>query len=478
MTYGHVTPEIIAELEKIAPGRVVVGKNVNPDYGRDEMPIYGTSMPDVTIDVLSTEEVSAIMKICYKNSIPVTTRGAGTGLVGGCVPVLGGIVLCTTHMDKILNIDEEQFCAIAQPGVLLKTMQEAALERGLMYPPDPGQKLATVGGNVSTNAGGMRAIKYGTTKDWVDGMTVVLPNGDILDLGSSVKKSSMGYNLTQLITGSEGTLAIITELKLRLVKAAKLAISVLAPFEVLPAALETVPKIFAGSFRPTCLEFFGKDILEMSEEYVGRAVYPKEVEGTPIGAYLLLVFEGETMDEIEPTLEKITDFLLENGAMDVMIADTPVKIKDIWEARGAFFEAIFDLHKLYDENDVVVPINRIAEFVEFFTNEAKQYDFDVTYLGHAGDGNLHTFAISNDMDPEEFKRQVYPWMVAMYAKAKEMHGEITGEHGVGSGKVEFFRDYVGPEIYEISRKIKHTFDPKLILNPGKVCFTAKEMKEV
>jgi len=433
-------------------------------------------MPEVSIDVLTTEEVSEIMKVCYENNIPVTTRGAGTGLVGGCVPIFGGVVICTARMDKILSFDEEQFAVVTQPGVLLETLKAAALERGLMYPPDPGQKLGTIGGNVSTNAGGMRAIKYGVTKDYVRGMTVLMADGEIRKLGRNVLKASMGYNIPQLITGAEGTLGIITELILKLIKAPKLEISVIAPFEDLDTALEVVPKVFKSSFRPTALEFFEKDMLRLSEEYVGREVWPKEVEGKPIQAYLLLIFDGDSMDEIEPVLEKMTEFMLEHGAMDVMIIDTPNRIKDIWSVRSVFLDAIFELHKLYDENDVVVPIYKIAEFVRFFNKEAEKYDFDVVYLGHAGDGNLHIFGVSNDMEEEKFKRQVHEWMVAMYDKAKEMGGELTGEHGIGFGKIKYFEDYVSGRVMELHREIKKIFDPKLILNPGKVAFMTEYSK--
>jgi glycolate oxidase len=471
MAYKQLTPEIVAALEKVVGAdRVVKGENLNPDYGRDEMPIYGTKMPEVTIDVLTTEEVSEIMKICYANDIPVTTRGAGTGLVGGCVPVHGGVVVCTARMNNILSWDEKQFAVYTQPGVLLQDLKAAAVAKGLMYPPDPGQKLGSIGGNVSTNAGGMRAIKYGTTKDYVRGMTVVLPNGEILKLGANVAKTSMGYNLCQLITGAEGTLGIITELTLKLIKKPNLEISVMAPFDVLDTALEAVPKIFQGSFRPTALEFFEREMLILAEKYVGKEVWPREVDGNPVQAYLLLIFDGDSMEEIEPTLEKITDFLLENGAMDVMVADTPNKINDIWSVRGVFLDAVFESHKLFDENDVVVPIYKIGEFVKFFSKEAEKYDFDIIYLGHAGDGNLHIFGVSNTMEEEEFKRQIHPWMVAMYEKAKEMGGELTGEHGIGFGKVPYFEDYVGELTMELHRGIKQVFDPKLLLNPGKVSY--------
>jgi len=477
MNYKQLTPEIITRLEEVVGAdRVIRGDNISPDYAHDEMPIYGEKLPEVSIDVLTTEEVSEIMKICYSNDIPVTTRGAGTGLVGGAVPIYGGVVICTARMNKILSWDEKQFAVYTQPGVLLQDLKAAAIEKGLMYPPDPGQKLATIGGNVSTNAGGMRAIKYGTTKDYVRGMTVVMPNGDIMKFGANVAKTSSGYNFCQLITGAEGTLGIITELCMKLIKKPALEISVLAPFEELSTALEAVPKIFQAGFRPTAIEFFERPVLLLSEKFVGKDVWVKEIDGVDVQAYLLLIFDGDSMDEIEPHLERITDFLLEEGAMDVMIADTPAAIKNIWDIRGAFLDAIFESYELYDENDVVVPYYKIAEFVDFFSKEAEKYDFELMYLGHAGDGNLHIFGLSNDMEEDEFKRQTHKWMVDMYKKAKEMGGELSGEHGVGFGKVEYFEDYVGDNIIELHKQIKQVFDPKLLLNPGKIAFRSEFSK--
>lgn len=216
-TYNAVTPEIIEKLKEISGSRVIVGDEVNPDYSRDEMPIYGTKMPEVSIDVTSTEEVSAIMKVCYENNIPVTCRGAGTGLVGACTPIAGGVVLCTMRMKEILEYDTENFVVRVQPGVLLNDLAEDALKQGLMYPPDPGEKFATLGGNVATNAGGMRAVKYGATRDYVRAMTVVLPTGEIVKMGATVSKTSSGYSLLNLMVGSEGTLGIITELTLKLI---------------------------------------------------------------------------------------------------------------------------------------------------------------------------------------------------------------------------------------------------------------------
>lgn len=469
--YNPVTPEIIAQLEQVVPGRVVVGADVNPDYSRDEMPIYGTRMPEVSIDVLTTEEVAGIVKICYENNIPVTTRGAGTGLAGGCTPICGGVVICTMRMNKILSYDLENFAVTVQPGVLLQQLADDALQHGCMYPPDPGEKMATLGGNVSTNAGGMRAVKYGCTRDYVRAMTVVLPTGEITHFGSTVSKTSSGYSLTNLMIGSEGTLGIITELTLKLIPAPKATISLMAPFEDLDACISTVPKVFMNHFKPQALEFFEREILISSEEYLGKQVFPRQIEGTDVGAYLLMTFDGDSDDELDPIVERAAEMLLEEGAMDVLVADTAPKLKDTWAARSSFLEGIEEQTKLLDECDVVVPVNKIADYVRFVNETGDKFDFTVKYFGHAGDGNLHIYTCSNDMEEDAFRQQVDAFMSAIYKKAVELGGQISGEHGIGMGKVKYLAEAVGPVNMQLMQGIKKVFDPKMILNPGKVCCT-------
>ena len=469
--YNSVTPEIIAQLEQVVPGRVVVGADVNPDYSRDEMPIYGTRMPEVSIDVLTTEEVAGIVKICYENNIPVTTRGAGTGLAGGCTPICGGVVICTMRMNKILSYDLENFAVTVQPGVLLQQLADDALQHGCMYPPDPGEKMATLGGNVSTNAGGMRAVKYGCTRDYVRAMTVVLPTGEITHFGSTVSKTSSGYSMTNLMIGSEGTLGIITELTLKLIPAPKATISLMAPFEDLDACISTVPKVFMNHFKPQALEFFEREILISSEEYLGKQVFPRQIEGTDVGAYLLMTFDGDSDDELDPLVERAAEMLLEEGAMDVLVADTAPKLKDTWAARSSFLEGIEEQTKLLDECDVVVPVNKIADYVRYVNETGDKFDFTVKYFGHAGDGNLHIYTCSNDMELDEFKKQVDMFMSAIYKKAMELGGQISGEHGIGMGKVKYLAEAVGPVNMQLMQGIKKVFDPKMILNPGKVCCT-------
>ena len=468
--YNKVTPELIEALKAAVPGRISVNGDINEDFSHDEMPIYGKAMPEVVAECLTTEEVAAVMKLCNENRVPVTPRGAGTGLTGGAVAIHGGVVLSTTKMNKILSYDTENMVVRVQAGVLLNDLAEDAAKQGFLYPPDPGEKFATLGGNVATNAGGMRAVKYGATRDYVSAMTVVLPSGEIVHFGSNVSKTSSGYSLLNLMIGSEGTLGIITELTLKLIPAPKVTVSLIVPYENLDEAIATVPKFKKNHMNPQALEFFEREILISSEEYLGKAVFPRNVGGTDVGAYLLVTFDGNTQDEIDAIVEQAAELVLEAGAMDVLVADTPAKMKDAWAARSSFLEGIEEQTKLLDECDVVVPVSRIADFVGYFKSIEPNYGFKVKSFGHAGDGNLHIYTCANDMELDEFKKQVDDFMIKIYDKATEMGGLVSGEHGIGMGKIDYLARSVGATNMKLMEEIKKVFDPNLILNPGKVCY--------
>lgn len=468
--YNKVTHELIEEFKKIAGTRVTTGEDINPDFSRDEMPIYGQHMPDVAIEVLTTEEVAAIMKLCNENKIPVTARGAGTGLVGGAVPVMGGVLLSTLRMKQIVGYDLDNFVVTVQPGVLLKDLADDALKQGLLYPPDPGEKFATLGGNVSTNAGGMRAVKYGATRDYVRSMTAVLPTGEVVKFGATVSKSSSGYSLLDLMIGSEGTLGVITEITLKLIPAPKTIVSLVVPFTDLEACISTVPKFYKIGLKPQTLEFFEREILISSEEFLGRAVFPKQFDGQEVGAYLLATFDGESMEALESSIEAASEMVVEEGALDVLLADTPTKLKDSWAARDSFLEGIEEQTKLLDECDVVVPVNQIPSFVKYVKSLESESDFEVKSFGHAGDGNLHIYTCSNDMELGEFRKQVDAFMDKVYAKCTELGGQVSGEHGIGMGKIDYLAKSVGPVNMRLMEGIKEVFDPNMILNPGKVCY--------
>ena len=467
--YNQLTPEIVAQIKAVSD-HVFEGEDINPDYAKDEMPIYGTKMPDLAVQPRSTEEVAAVMKICYENNIPVTPRGAGTGLAGGSVPLYGGVLIDISKMNRIISYDMENFVVNIEAGVLLNDLAQDCQSKGMLYPPDPGEKFACVGGNVATNAGGMRAVKYGATRDYVRAMTVVLPTGEITHLGATVSKTSSGYSLLNLMIGSEGTLGIITELTLKIIPAPKKVVSLIIPYKDLDTALSTVPKFKMAHMDPQAIEFMEREIVLASERYIGKAVFPQKLDGTEIGAYLLVTLDGNSEDEVENMIDQAAELVMEAGAVNVLIADTPTRIKDAWAARSSFLEAIMEETKLLDECDVVVPVNKIAEYLSFVNKTGEECGLIIRSFGHAGDGNLHIYQCSNDLTEEEFKKRVDKFFEIIYKAATDCGGLVSGEHGIGSGKIKYLVDSVGETNMALMEGIKRVFDPKMILNPGKVCY--------
>ena len=473
-SYQPVTKEIVEQLEKIAPGRVYFGDDVNPDYGRDEMPIYGTRVPEASVDALTTEEIAAVMKLCYENNIPVTTRGAGTGLVGGCVPVMGGVVIATTKMNKILGYDLDNYTVTVQPGVLLQQLAEDALSHECLYPPDPGEKLATLGGNVSTNASGMRGVKYGATRDYVKAMTVVLPTGEITHFGSSVSKTSSGYNLLHLMIGSEGTLGIITELTLKLIPKPEMNVSLILPFADVETAIASVPQIKLANLDPQSIEFMERDIVDSSAAFTGNTIFPTVVDGKEAGAYILVTLVGDSEAELTAKMDRLGALAEQRGAYDTLVVWTDGLKKDVWAARSAFLTVIEADTKLLDEMDVVVPVDRIAEFLVYTRATGKAEGITIRSFGHAGDGNLHIYCCANDMALDEFKRRSKAVMDKCYAKCIEFGGQVSGEHAIGHAKKQYLVESAGETAFGLMQAIKQVFDPKGILNPGKVCTNVEE----
>lgn len=467
--YGKLSKELAEELESVlGPGRIQLGKGVKESYAHDEMPIYGKYMPEAVLLPETTEEVAAIMRLCAEHKVPVTVRGAGTGLVGGCVPIHGGVVLSTERMNKILSYDMNNLVVHTQPGVLLCNLAADALSHGLMYPPDPGEKTATVGGNVSTNAGGMRAVKYGVTRDYVLAMTVVLPSGKVMKLGKTVCKTSSGYSLMHLMIGSEGTLGIITELTLKLIPKPTMDVSLILPFADIAAAIASVPAIKLANLDPQSIEFMERDIVDSSARFTGSAVFPTVVKGKSVGAYILVTLVGDSEAELSLKMDKLGELAERVGAYDVLVVWTAGSKKDVWAARSAFLTVIEAETKLLDEMDVVVPVDRIAEFLVFTHDEGERRGIHIRSFGHAGDGNLHIYCCSNDLEEEEFKRRTKQLMDNCYAKCAEFEGQVSGEHSIGHAKKEYLRASVGETAYGLMGAIKKVFDPDGILNPGKI----------
>ena len=465
MNYKTIDNKDIECLKSIVSNdeeRFLINENISEEYSHDELAGI-KKMPDVVLKVKSTEEVSQIMKYAYENSIPVTPRGSGTGLVGAAVPVLGGIVIDMTLMNNILELDEENLTLTVEPGVLLMEIAKHVEDNGLFYPPDPGEKTATIGGNISTNAGGMRAVKYGVTRDYVRGLEVVLPNGEIVNFGGKVVKNSSGYSLKDLIVGSEGTLGIVTKATLKLLPLPDKSLSLLVPFPNLHMAIETVPQIIKSKVIPTAVEFMEKEVILASEQYLGKK-FPDHASGS----YLLLTFDGRSKKEIELTYDHVAKICLECGALDVLISDTEERQTSIWQARGSFLEAIKGSTTDMDEVDVVVPRNKIAEFVEFTNELEKTIGIRIRSFGHAGDGNLHVYILKDELDDAAWKQKLNAAMDEMYKKSNELSGKVSGEHGIGYAKMSYLEKSISKETLDLMKGIKLAFDPKDILNPKKL----------
>ena len=463
--YNKITDKDLAVLRDIVgESEVLFGDAINHDYAHDELGGI-EKMPEALVRVHSTEQVSEVMKHAYANNIPVTVRGSGTGLVGAAVPIEGGILLETTKMNKILSLDKDTLTVTVQPGVLLMELAAFAEENDFLYPPDPGEKSATIGGNISTNAGGMRAVKYGVTRDYVRSLTVVMPNGEILTLGATVAKNSSGYSLKDLVIGSEGTLCVICEAVLKLVPLPKVSVSLLVPFKDMKSAIEAVPQIIRTKVIPTAIEYMSRDTILFSESYLG-----KKFPDTKNDAYILLTFDGNTTAQVEQDLGIVADLCLEIGALDAYIVDTDERKKSVWSARGAFLEAIKASTTEMDECDVVVPVNRVDEFIKYTHLLSQKYNVRIPSFGHAGDGNLHVYICRDDLSLTKWEETLTACFDDMYKKAEELGGLVSGEHGIGYAKKGFLKKQYGETPIALMQGIKKVFDPKNILNPGKVCF--------
>ena len=440
------------------------GDNIPEDYSKDEL---GTLVkkPDILIFVRSAEEISSVMQYANIHKIPVVVRGSGTGLVGGCVALEGGIVLCTSKMNRIIELDENNMTLTVEPGVLLFEIYQYVESRGYFYAPDPGEKTATIGGNISTNAGGMRAVKYGTTRDWVVGLEVVLPTGEIEQFGKKVVKDSTGFSLKNLIIGSEGTLAIVTKAILKIIPKPIETLSLLVPFKTREEAIDAVPKIIKAQLNTTAIEFFERNTILLSEEFLSKKFPEKRSD-----AYILLTFEGHNKNELKFNYESAAELCIrELNAIDAFIVDTDDRKDSVWKARGAFLEAIKSSTVEMDECDVVVPRSEVSNYIKFTYELQEKYNIRIPSFGHAGDGNLHIYICRDNYSKEEFEVILQKVFDEMYEKAIKVGGLVSGEHGIGYAKKSYMKNQLGDTQIALMNGIKKVFDPNNILNPGKVC---------
>ena len=437
---------------------VLFGDAIGEAYSHDEVLTVEPHVPEVVVRPKTSEQVSRVLRLANDAGIPVTARGSGTGLSGACVPSHGGIVLSFERMNRVVEIDTENHVAVVEPGVTLAELDEATHRHGLIYPIFPGESSASLGGNIATNAGGMRAVKYGVTRHQVLGLEAVLADGRIIQTGGKLVKVSSGYDLTQLIIGSEGTLALVTRITLKLLPRLQHRSTLLVAFEAMPEIMQAVPRLVATGIGPLMVEYIDKfTMVGMTrsrgiELAIDAAVQEKAL------AYLLMVVEGRSAERVEGDVEDLGQLCLDMGALEVFVMP-PAAAGELIEAR----ERTFWVGKesgLNDIVDVVVPRAEIPRYMEQVRQIAQEHSALITGCGHAGDGNIHLGVFKPDAEERS------TIVKALLTAAVETGGAVSAEHGIGKAKKSYFRELVDPTTIELMQSIKRAFDPKGILNPG------------
>lgn len=437
-------------------------------YSYDATPMH-QAMPEAVIFPVSTGEVSSIMKLASAEGIPVYTRGSASNLAAGTIPLHGGLALVMTRMNRLVELDLENLTATVEAGLITKTLHDAVKEHGLFYPPDPGSMtVSTIGGNIAQCAGGLHGLKYGTTKDYVLGLTAVLPNGEIIRTGGKLTKDVAGYDLTKLLVGSEGTLAVITEAILKLLPAPPYKRVLLALFDDMRAAGRTVSKVIAARIIPGTLEFMDQGTIRVVEDFA-RIGLPTEVKA------LLVIGQDGQQSIVDEDIRRISEICREE-AIDVKVAQTDDDIDNIMKARRIALSALARMKPTTILEDATVPRNKIAPMVERIMEISEKHNVRICTFGHAGDGNLHPTCMTDARDKEEIKR-VEAAFEEIFEAALQLGGTITGEHGVGMAKAPYLEWKVGAAGIEVMKGIKLAFDPKGILNPGKM-FAGETRKRV
>jgi glycolate oxidase len=463
--YKKIDDETLQQLRGIlGDGNLLTPPDDLDAYAHDEVAELW-HLPEAVARVQTTEQVSEILKLAQIKRFPVTPRGAGQGLSGGSVPVFGGLVLSLEKMDKILEIDEENLMVSAEPGVITGNLHREVEAAGLFYPPDPASlDSCSIGGNIAENAGGPRAIKYGVTKDYVNGLQAVLPSGEVMELGAKVMKNVTGYNLIQLLTGSEGTLAVVTRILLRLLPKPEQRVDLLVPFNDFQAAGQSVSDIIKARIVPVALEFMERDSVLAVEKLI-----EKEVPFREAAAHLLITLDGNDKNQIDRDYERIGEICLENGAVDVLVADNPQMRDRLWETRKLIIEALQNLspQHIMDTQDIVVPRTQLPELLPRIKEIGERYQLPVINFGHAGDGNVHVNIIK-DVAEEVWKTQAPEAAAEIYRLAVSLGGMVTGEHGIGLTRKSFLSLGIDSAQIRMMRGIKEDFDPNGILNPGKI----------
>ncbi len=455
------TPALLQELNTlVGPKNVLASPEDLAVYAYD-----GTAMlnqaPAAVVMAQSTDHVASVLKFAHASRTPVVTRGSGTGLSGGSVPVPNGIVLCTVRMNRILEVDPANLTLTAEPGVLTQKVSEAADAAGLFYPPDPGSmKISTIGGNVAENSGGLRGLKYGITRNYVMGLQVVLADGTVFNTGNKCVKDVAGYSLKDIFIGSEGTLGVLTAVLLRLLPRPKAKRTLLAVYDTMTAAAETVSAIVAAHIIPCTLEFLDRVTINCVEDYA-KIGLPRDAE-----AILFMETDGHPAVVAEEAA-RMGEIAAARGAREVRLADTVEEANRLAAARRTAFSALARIAPTVILEDATVPRNRLADMIAFIQATAQKHSLKIGTFGHMGDGNLHPTFLTNEKDTAEMAK-VEEAMKEIFDKAIELGGTITGEHGVGLAKKSFLPGQLGDENMGVHRKLKAALDPHNILNPGKI----------
>jgi glycolate oxidase len=462
MSFNKVTPEIVQKLvDAIGADSVITdGETLKPfasDYTEDLV-----FMPEVAVLPRTAEQVQAMMRIAYEHHIPVTPRAGGTGLSGGALPILGGILLSCHRMNSIVEIDRENLIGVVEPGVITQTFQEEVEKIGLFYPPDPASRgSCTLGGNVAENAGGPRAVKYGVTKDFVMGCEAVLADGTLIKTGGKLYKDVTGYNLTQLMVGSEGTLAILTKILLRLLPWPPHRKVLLAPFASLDQAAEAVTAVFGKGVQPSACELIERDAAQCAVRQLG-----KEWPHPDAAAHLLLEADGHSAERVDEEAMIMGEACMEAGAEDVFIAEDERRMREIWSLRRSIGEAVKSIN-IYKEEDTVVPRNKIPQLIRGVKEISARYGLLTICYGHAGDGNIHCNIIKT-VDDETWEKVLPVAIREIFAHTASLGGQVSGEHGIGYVQREYLPITQGLREIDLMRGIKGQFDPTGILNPMKI----------
>lgn len=433
-------------------------------YGRDETE-HLLFLPQVVLRPGSAEEISAILKICNADGIPVTPRGGGTGLSGGALPHLGGVVILTDRLNRIINIDERNLQVITEPGVITEVLQNAVKEKGLFYPPDPSSRGSCfIGGNIAENSGGPKAVKYGVVKDYVLNLEMVLPTGEIIWTGANVLKNATGYNLTQLVVGSEGTLGIVTKIVLKLIPHPKYDLLMLVPFNDVTKAGEAVSAIFRAGFTPSALELVEINALKIVSQMVDSHVVPVTDE---MEAHLIIEVDGNDMDVLMKDMEAIAELLTQYDAGEIFFADDAQQKTELWKLRRRAAEAV-KLKGYTIEEDTVVPRAELPALIRGVKALAEKYAFNVVCYGHAGDGNLHVRINKPGTSNSQDDPQIQEALRALFELVHSLGGTISGEHGIGLIQKSYMDIVFDDAQLRLMRSIKKAFDPNNILNAGKI----------